>query len=118
MSLPVEPVAIQATADPAEAPALARAVEAPEPWAVEARLARLAMELEAQPQEAKQAPVRVVRERAAEAVAEVEALQLGAKRVSERGARDRAAEMAAGLEAREAKRVSERGAQRQGAKPG
>ena len=53
---------------------------------MEARLARLAMELEAQPQEAKQAPVRVVRERAAEAVAEVEALQLGAKRVSERGA--------------------------------
>ena len=118
MSLPVEPVAVQATADPAEAPALARAVEAPEPWAVEARLARLAMELEAQPQEANQAPVRLVRERAAEAVAEVEALQLGAKRVSERGARDRAAEMAAGLEAREAKRVSERGAQRQGAKPG
>jgi hypothetical protein len=68
------------------------------------------MELEAQPRGAKQARVRVARERPGEAVAE-QAPE--AKRV-----RERPAETAAELEARQARLAPELGAQRQVVKPG
>lgn len=88
--------------------ALARAVETQERSAAEVRLEKLALELVAQPQEARRARVGVVRARAAEAVVDLEARE--AKPARAWVVRARAVETAAEREGRPAKQAPEQGA--------